>query len=146
MSMITYQSEYGRNSSRVDRFGGAPRWVERVIREYELGPHGPLHDCVFLCGCDSCSKLCWFSNPVCTCKLGKLRGRVSNLDDAMRQKWLSCRCEPPLPPWTEVICPCLLLLSTQEYSVETIGNTDTMPPETTTDTLDNVELEWVVDL
>ena len=146
MSIISYQREYGTNLCRVDSFGGAPRWAERVIREYELGPHGPTHDCTFICGCDSCSKLRWFSNPVCTCKIGNIRGKFLTLHDAMRQKWLACRCEPSLPPWTDLICPCLLLLPTQEVSIVSLSNTDTQSQETTTDTEENLETEWIVDL
>ena len=146
MSSITYQHEYGETSHRNDRFGGQPRWIERVIREYELGHFGPKHNCTHNCDCKSCSKLCWFARPVCTCKLGNIWGKYLTLDEAMRRKWILCRCEPLLPPWTGQICPCLLLLPTKESSLVTLTPPELPTPEVATAWEATLESSWFCDL
>ena len=113
---LTYQREFGVWSKRSDRFGGQPSWLETVIREYELGHQGPFHACGEYCDCISCCRMKWLQNPKCNCLLGKHWEYSLTLDDAMRQKWKKCRCEPePRPPVEESVCRCLLLLPTQEW-------------------------------
>ncbi|KAG0554201.1 hypothetical protein KC19_12G072100 [Ceratodon purpureus] len=146
MSSILYQHEYGENSTRDDRFGGQPRWIERVIRVYELGPFGPVHDCLYNCDCDLCSKFRWLTRPVCTCKLGNSWRKFHTLDDAMRRKWITCRCEPSLPPWTGQICPCLLELPTQENDIATLGRINHSVTEIAPYVPDILEAEWICDL
>ncbi|KAG0564690.1 hypothetical protein KC19_8G131300 [Ceratodon purpureus] len=88
---LEYSSDYGTDSLRVDRFGGAPSLLESAIRVYELGVLGPRHVCIEFCDCSSCRKLRWFNNPKCNCALGKMWGKYFTLDGAMRVKWLRCR-------------------------------------------------------
>ncbi|KAG0593973.1 hypothetical protein M758_UG036700 [Ceratodon purpureus] len=112
----SYASECGVVREVRDRFGGLPRCVDTVLREYELGPLGPLHDCAGFCDCLACCRLAWARNPVYHCPYGKQWGITLTVADTMRQKWWRCRCSPPIdtmPP--ESKCRCLLLLPTQEY-------------------------------
>lgn len=123
----SYRNDYGLRSVRRDRFDGEPRWLETVIREYELGDRGPLHECD--CHCSACSRLAWARMPVCKCPLGKQWGISLSLDDAMRRKWSKCRCSPgtvgvPEFPPGQWCCPCLLLLPTQECKIPRDGGED----------------------
>ncbi|KAG0504153.1 hypothetical protein KC19_2G126800 [Ceratodon purpureus] len=115
---LEYSSDYGTDSLRVDRFGGAPSLLESAIRVYELGVLGPRHVCIEFCDCSSCRKLRWFNNPKCNCALGKMWGKYFTLDGAMRVKWLRCRCNTlsSLATSASLFCKCLLLLPTQEYN------------------------------
>ena len=116
---MEYRLEYGVSSSRIDRFGGEPTWVEVALREYELGDRGPRHECVDNCTCLPCQKLRWLSNPKCNCKLGSRVWSCLGLDEAMRHKWLRCRCTPEiLPVPEESVCPCILLLPTQKFDID----------------------------
>ena len=111
-----YRNSYGLKSERADRFNGEPSWIETVIRECELGVRGPFHICAQYCDCISCCRLSWFREPYCRCKLGKQWLKSLTLDDAMRKKWLKCRCIPiyaPRPPGD--CCDCLMSYPTQQY-------------------------------
>ena len=122
-------------SSRLDRFDGEPSWLETCVREYELGPHGPRHDCLVYCECISCSRLSWLDFPYCKCKLGKLWGRALTLDDGMRRKWMKCRCRPLFDSYPSTwTCKCLsLVVATREAAASTDSDSNASDPVPTPD-------------
>ena len=113
---IKYQQEYGVQSSRSDRFSGEPSWLETAIREYEVGPRGPHHECGGYCDCVSCARLEWLRNPICSCVPKYQWGLALTLDNALRSKWKLCRCQPRDGVYSlDSTCKCILLMETQEY-------------------------------
>ncbi|KAG0596366.1 hypothetical protein M758_UG247100 [Ceratodon purpureus] len=113
-----FARDFGVTSQSRDRFGGVPRWVDTVLRQYDDGALGPLHDCEGFCDCIACCCLAWAKNPVCHCPYGKQWGIAFSIDDAMRQKWWRCRCSSRINLMlSESKCRCLLLLPTQEYII-----------------------------
>ncbi|KAG0570849.1 hypothetical protein KC19_6G192000 [Ceratodon purpureus] len=118
-----YDTDYGIKSGRVDRFNGEPSWIEQALREYEMGLLGPRHACIDNCGCVACRRLQWLDNLECQCILGNWRWRSLSLEEAMRQKFLRCRCQPHVESYLpEESCQCLLLLTTQRDSISADGS------------------------
>ncbi|KAG0596089.1 hypothetical protein M758_UG223400 [Ceratodon purpureus] len=115
--VVVYHKEFGQIVERRDRFGGYPSWMQTVIREYELEPLGPRHLCDReKCDCRMCRRYRWLQNPSCSCELRLRWGESIGLEDAMRRKWLSCRCGPLLRSFShEECCKCIMELPTQEW-------------------------------
>ena len=114
--VIVYDKDFGVRVPRRDRYNGNPSWLESLIREYELGPLGPRHECKTRCDCINCGCLRWLQRIPCRCELRLEWGKTMGIDDAMRRKMIRCRCSP----WTvqfvdESFCTCLFALPTQEF-------------------------------
>ncbi|KAG0613492.1 hypothetical protein M758_6G107200 [Ceratodon purpureus] len=117
--VVVYNEEFGQIVERRYRFGGYPSWLQTVIREYKLGPLGPQHLCDReKCDCRMCGRYRWFQNPSCYCALRLRWGESTGLENAMRRKWLSCRCGPLIGSFSnEECCKCIMELPTQERVV-----------------------------
>jgi len=113
---MEYQTDFGKPSLRIDRFHGEPSWLEFAIREYELGPRGPHHECLVHCECIACCRLVWLHRSYYECLLNKQWDISLSLDDTMRRKWQKCCCMPKVasyPPESQ--CKCIMFLPTQEF-------------------------------
>ncbi|KAG0578530.1 hypothetical protein KC19_4G030300 [Ceratodon purpureus] len=112
--VIVYQKDFGQRLDRRDRFDGNPTWMQTVIREYELGPLGPRHECE-TCDCITCGRYRWFRRAICACELSLRWGRTTGLEEAMRLKWLRCNCAPDYGFFSnDNCCKCILEMTTQE--------------------------------
>lgn len=113
--VIVYDKDFGVKLPRRDRYNGNPSWLESSIREYELGPLGPRHECETRCDCIACGRLRWLQRIPCRCELRLEWWKTMGIDDAMRRKMLRCRCSPFTVQYIhESLCTCLSTPPTEE--------------------------------
>ncbi|KAG0571823.1 hypothetical protein KC19_VG045800 [Ceratodon purpureus] len=114
--VIVYNKDFGVKLPRRDGYNGNPSWLESSIREYELGTLGPRHDCETRCDCVACDRLRWLRSGICRCELRLEWGKSLEIDFAMRQKMLRCRCSPFTVQYIdESFCTCRATFPTKEF-------------------------------